>query len=133
MLNQSLGGDALGVGDVRLDRASLILSLHDREHRLTRTECAVLEVLMRHADQIVSIETIERAVWPRGAPASRSLVAVYICNLRKLLEGSPAVPRRLISVFGQGYMLLSIAASDSVANPPSRRRATRHVPDSGAA
>ncbi|MBB4893883.1 two-component system response regulator MprA [Streptomyces olivoverticillatus] len=70
----------------------------------TRTEFALLEVLMRHPGQALPREVIQERVWGADfGPESNSL-AVYVGYLRRKLEAGGA-PRLVHTVHGVGYLL----------------------------
>jgi DNA-binding response OmpR family regulator len=124
MMDQSMQNDVVTAGDVMLDHRSLTLTFEGRKHRLTPVEAALLDLLLRNHDQIVRREDIVRTVWEGRAQLSRSIVAVYIYSLRKMLEPTPTSPQRILSVSGQGYLLRSRTAGETL-EPPSRRRRLR--------
>ena len=73
--------------------------------RLTEKEKALFLLLLSRVGECVSREEIERALW--GGEAVGNAADVYVCHLRKKLEGI-AGPGVLLSVRGRGYMLKNI-------------------------
>ncbi len=71
---------------------------------LTRTEFRLLELLMQHAERVLSRETISNEVWEYDfGPVSNSL-DVYISYLRHKTELN-GKPRLIQTVRGVGYVL----------------------------
>jgi two-component system, OmpR family, KDP operon response regulator KdpE len=76
-----------------------------RELRLTPIEHRILEVLVRHAERIVTVAVLLKEVWGPERDDSRGL-RVYIGNLRKKLEAEPDKPRHILTEVGLGYRLV---------------------------
>jgi DNA-binding response OmpR family regulator len=72
--------------------------VRDRPVELTAREFALLDTLMRHADQILSREQLLSQVWGYSFDPTTNLVGVYINALRKKL-GADAIE----TVRGAGY------------------------------
>ncbi|MGK5546133.1 response regulator transcription factor [Streptomyces sp. URMC 127] len=79
------------------DRAGLPLEF-------TRTEFALLDVLMRHPGQVLPRELIQERVWGTDFGPDSNSLAVYIGYLRRKLEAGGA-PRLVHTVHGVGYRL----------------------------
>ncbi|ARZ69262.1 response regulator transcription factor [Streptomyces sp. HU2014] len=71
---------------------------------LTRTEFALLDVLMRHPGQVLPREVIQERVWGTDFGTDSNSLAVYIGYLRRKLEAGGA-PRLVHTVHGVGYRL----------------------------
>lgn len=72
---------------------------------LTGTEFSVLELLVRHAGQVISKDELtERALGRKLTPYDRS-IDVHVSNIRKKLSGAGASKDLIINVRGAGYML----------------------------
>jgi two-component system response regulator MprA len=99
------GGDrVLGYEDVSMDLRTRTVHRGDRAVDLTKTEYALLELLLRHPGRVLGRERILRDVWGYDfAPASNTL-DVYIMYLRRKLE-SRGEPRLVHTVRGMGYTL----------------------------
>ncbi|MFF7638263.1 response regulator transcription factor [Kitasatospora sp. NPDC008050] len=93
-----------GFEDLSVDPASRTGSRRGRPLSFSRTEFALLELLLRHPGQVLTRETIMDRVWGADfGPASNSL-AVYIGYLRRKLEAA-GEPRLVHTVHGVGYRL----------------------------
>ncbi len=76
------------------------LDLTDREFR-------ILELLIQHRGEVLSIETIFEAVWgDKFLYSSSNTVMVHIRNLRKKIEDNPERPTILLNVWGRGYQIV---------------------------
>jgi two-component system, OmpR family, response regulator MprA len=96
--------DVLGYADLTLDLATRTVTRDGTPISLTRIEFALLELLMRNAEQVLSYDLILDRVWGYGeAPASNAL-QVFVGFLRRKLEEDGR--RRLVhNVRGVGYVL----------------------------
>jgi two-component system response regulator MprA len=96
--------DLLGYADLTLDLTARTATRAGAPITLTKIEFALLELLMRNAEQVLSYEVILDRVWGYGeAPASNAL-QVFVGFLRRKLEGGGR--RRLVhNVRGVGYVL----------------------------
>ncbi|MEV6673046.1 response regulator transcription factor [Streptomyces sp. NPDC051162] len=70
----------------------------------TRTEFALLEVLMRHPGQVLPREVIQERVWGTDFGPDSNSLAVYVGYLRRKLEEGGA-GRLVHTVHGIGYRL----------------------------
>jgi two-component system, OmpR family, response regulator MprA len=96
--------DVLGYADLTLDLTTRTVTRDGRVIPLTRTEFALLELLLRNAGQVLSYEVILDEVWEPGeAPASNTL-QVFVGFLRRKLEDGGR-PRLVHNVRGVGYVL----------------------------
>lgn len=90
--------------DLTVDTAAHRVLRGDRVVELSRTEFALLEVLIRNADQALPRETLVDRVWGYDfGPASNS-VDVYVGYLRRKLEAE-GEQRLVHTVRGIGYRL----------------------------
>lgn len=81
--------------DVRLQGSPL---------KLTPTEYKILALLMRHAGQVVSRQTLTDAIWGYDG-YSPNLLEIHVGNLRRKIEENPRHPKRLITVRSFGYKI----------------------------
>jgi two-component system response regulator MprA len=90
--------------DIVLDPAAHTVHRGDRPIDLTRTEFALLELLLRNAGRPLPRETIMDRVWGwESEPTSNSL-EVFVGYLRRKTEAS-GEPRLIHTVRGVGYVL----------------------------
>src|SRR6266700_4307575 len=96
--------DLLGYADLTLDLSSHTATRAGALLGLTKIEFALLELLVRNAEQVLSYDVITDRVWGYGeAPASNAL-QVFVALLRRKLEAD-GLPRLVHNVRGVGYVL----------------------------
>jgi two-component system response regulator MprA len=94
----------LGYADLTLDLKTRSVTRDSRDIPLTKTEYDLLELLLRHAEQVLGYDLILDEVWEPGeAPASNTL-QVFVGFLRRKLEEG-GLPRLVHNVRGVGYVL----------------------------
>ncbi|MFE1953662.1 response regulator transcription factor [Streptomyces sp. NPDC059524] len=95
---------APGFADLVIDPATRSGRRGTRTIEFSRTEFALLELLLRHPGQVLPRETILERVWGQDfGPTSNSL-AVYVGYLRRKLEAG-GEPRLVHTAHGIGYRL----------------------------
>jgi len=94
----------LAVADLRLDPAGRRVWRGDQEVRLTAREFAVLEFLVRRADQVVTKREILGAVWDFAFEGDPNNVEVYVRRLRRKID-DPSGSSIIETVRGAGYRL----------------------------
>ena len=96
--------DVLGYADLTVDLTARTVMRAGAPLTLTKIEFALLELLLRNAEQVLSYDVILDRVWGYGeAPASNAL-QVFVGFLRRKLEENGR--RRLVhNVRGIGYVL----------------------------
>jgi DNA-binding response OmpR family regulator len=87
-------------GSVRLDLMTRRATVGERMVDLTTREFALLETLLRHADQVLSREQLLSHVWGYSFEPGSNVVNVYVNSLRKKL-GADVIE----TVRGAGYRL----------------------------
>jgi two-component system OmpR family response regulator/two-component system copper resistance phosphate regulon response regulator CusR len=93
-------------GDLKLDLTTRKLSVSEKEIMLTPTEFSVLELLIRHAGQVVPRKMICEHIWDSDWEGTTNVIEVHINRLRnKLKKGG--TESTLETVRGRGYVLLS--------------------------
>ncbi|NCT91424.1 response regulator transcription factor [Cellulomonas sp. APG4] len=91
-------------GALRIDLARGRVHREGVEVRLTPTEWAVLELLVRRRGHVVPTAEILRAVWGPAYGTESNYLRVYTAQLRRKLEADPARPRHLVTRPGRGYV-----------------------------
>ena len=94
-------------GDLLVDLERRRVFVADAEVRLTPTEFALLEVLVRNADRVVTDARLLKQVWGPEYGDEDHYLHVYVARLRKKIEQDPQNPRHLRTEPGVGYRLLS--------------------------
>ncbi|MEU1675023.1 response regulator transcription factor [Streptomyces sp. AA8] len=95
---------ALSFGDLTVDPATRTGDRGGVPLEFTRTEFALLDVLLRHPGQVLPREVIQERVWGTDFGPDSNSLAVYIGYLRRKLEAGGA-PRLVHTVHGIGYRL----------------------------
>ncbi|NUR24348.1 MAG: response regulator transcription factor [Catenulispora sp.] len=101
-------GPVLQVGLLRLDPSSLSVQFGDRPVRLPMRELRLLQLLMSHADKVVTREQIHDAVW--GGVQNSNTVTVHVQRLRQRLGDDQHDPKLILTIRGVGYRLVPPAA-----------------------
>jgi two-component system KDP operon response regulator KdpE len=101
----------LGDGDLVVDLGRREVRVANRVVTLTPTELRLLSCLVRHMGQVVSQERLVEVVWGAGQGGSADLVKQYVFHLRQKLETDPHQPRRILTRWGEGYLLQRIEAT----------------------
>ena len=70
---------------------------------LTKTEWAVLEVLVKNPGRVVSSTKLLQDVWGAAYTKETGYLRFYMAKLRKKLEPDPSRPRQLVTEAGTGY------------------------------
>jgi DNA-binding response OmpR family regulator len=94
----------LAAGDLSLDPASREVERAGVKIQLTAREFALLEYLMRRADEVVPKTEIIEHVWDEFYDGDPNIVEVYVGYLRRKID-APFGRRSLQTVRGAGYRL----------------------------
>jgi len=94
----------LTVGDLRLDLPRRRLQQGQIEIDLTPTEFSILELLMRHAGQVVTRKMLCEHLWDTDWEGTTNIIEVHINRIRKKLDNEGA-PSLIQTVRGRGYAL----------------------------
>lgn len=95
---------AMRFADLELDPGTREVSRGGRSISLTRTEFALLELLMAHPKQVLTRTRILEEVWGYDFPTSGNALEVYVGYLRRKTE-SGGESRLLHTVRGVGYVM----------------------------
>lgn len=88
---------------VVLDCSRHEVTINDQPVYLCPKEFEVLELLIRHAGQVLSRDAILARVWGSERVGEPDLVKQYVYRLRKKMESVPSSARYIHSVRGGGY------------------------------
>jgi two-component system response regulator MprA len=95
------GGESLHVADLVLDPATREVTRADADIELTKTEFALLELLMANAGIVLSRSQIYERVWDYDFGPSSNSLEVYVGYLRRKM----GEPRLIHTVRGVGYVI----------------------------
>jgi two-component system KDP operon response regulator KdpE len=94
-------------GHLVIDQARREVSLDGASLTLTRKEYAVLVMLLRHLDRVVSQHQLLREIWGASHVQDTHYLRVVVGRLRQKLGDDPAAPRWLKTEPGVGYRFLT--------------------------
>jgi two-component system OmpR family response regulator len=94
---------ALEAGELALDRGTRTATRGGRAIELTAREFEVLELLARHAGEVVTRRQLLEEIWHDGYDGSPNVVDVYVGYLRRKLDD----PSLIRTVRGVGFVLES--------------------------
>jgi len=94
----------LALADLSLDPQSQRVTRGGTVLDLTHKEFAILQILMRHAGEVVSRSRLAEQVWKDDLIAIDNLIDVHIGNLRRKVDAPPAAPL-IQTVRGRGFRL----------------------------
>ena len=86
-----------------VDLGAKTVTRDDLPVRLTPTEWALLEQLVRHSGRLVAARQLLHEIWGGGYDSETHYLRVYMSQLRRKLEADPARPRHLLTEPGLGY------------------------------
>lgn len=86
-----------------VDLAATRVTTARGETRLTPTEWHLLEILVRHPDQLCTQRQLLTQIWGPTYQTETNYLRVHMANLRRKLEPDPTRPRHLITEPGIGY------------------------------
>ncbi len=95
--------ESVTTDDFTVDLAARRVLRDGQPVRLTPTEWALLEVLIRHIGKLVPQRHLLVEVWGPAYEQETHYLRVYLAQLRRKLEPDPAHPRYLITEAGMGY------------------------------
>jgi two-component system response regulator RegX3 len=99
----SSSGEALEVGDVRLDPERHEVEVRGLPVRLPLKEFELLEILLANAGRVLPRETLIDRVWGADYVGDTKTLDVHIKRLRTKVEDDPSTPSRIVTIRGLGY------------------------------
>jgi two-component system, OmpR family, KDP operon response regulator KdpE len=95
--------DVVETAAFRVDLGAKRVERNGDDVRLTPTEWALLEALVRRPGRLVGQRQLLHEVWGPSYDKETHYLRVYMAQLRRKLEPDPARPRYLITEPGMGY------------------------------
>ena len=89
--------------DFTIDLANKQVTKAGKEIKLTPTEWAVVEILVRHQGKLVSQTQLLKEVWGPQYGEETNYLRVFIAQIRRKLEPQPSNPRYFLTEAGMGY------------------------------
>ena len=91
--------------DLTLDTVSHAVTAAGKPVALTRTEYAILKLLMQNPGRVYNAEEIYERVWNEPGFSVENTVMVHIRRIREKIEINPKNPKYLKVVWGLGYKM----------------------------
>jgi DNA-binding response OmpR family regulator len=101
---RSTQNELLRFASISLDTAARELRVGERRVELTAKEYELLELFMRHPNQVLTREVIYDRVWGYDFGGESNIIEVYVRYLRQKLEANGEA-RLIQTVRGAGYIL----------------------------
>jgi two-component system KDP operon response regulator KdpE len=98
------GAAVVETADFRVDLAAKrVTDATGEDVRLTPTEWAIVELLVRHPGRLVSQRQLLHEVWGPQYETETNYLRVYMAQIRRKLEPDPARPRHFLTEPRMGY------------------------------
>ncbi|MCX6107952.1 MAG: response regulator [Proteobacteria bacterium] len=97
----------VSAGDLQVDIASRKVTRAGQELKLTATEFALLTVLIRNIDKVMTHTQILKEIWGPNSSEHVQYIRVYVGHLRQKIEMDPSQPRHIVTEPGIGYRFQS--------------------------
>ncbi len=101
----SISDDVIKVGTLELNSKEKWTKVDGDFINLTSIEFQILELLIKNAGRVFSIDEIYERVWKEEAYNVNNTVSVHIRRIREKIEIEPNRPRYLKVVWGIGYKI----------------------------
>ncbi len=92
-------------GPIDLNLATRTVSTPKGQYHMTPKQAALLDLLMRQHNQVLSRQEIMDKVWETNYLEDTRTLDVHIRWLRERIEPEPSEPQYLVTVRGKGYRL----------------------------
>ncbi|WP_085315347.1 response regulator transcription factor [Derxia lacustris] len=101
------------LGGLSVDAVAREASADGRALELTPREFDLLLFFARHPGEVFSRNDLLDEVWGNRYDGYEHTVNTHINRLRSKIEPDPAMPRRILTVWGRGYKLAPAAGADA--------------------
>jgi DNA-binding response OmpR family regulator len=95
-------------GDLQIDYAQHLVTVHDKPVQLSRTEYKLLSVLAQNAGMVMTHELLLERVWGPEYNRDVDFIWVYISRLRRKIEADSRSPKYILTVPEVGYKLAKL-------------------------
>jgi two-component system KDP operon response regulator KdpE len=92
-------------GPLVIDLATRAVSVDGNRVALSPKEYRLLQVLARHAGNVVTHQQLLQEVWGSGHQADAHYLRIFVRKLRQKIEADPTRPKILRTELGVGYRL----------------------------
>lgn len=93
-------------GDIDIDFEKFQASKSGSPLDLTAKEFDMLRTMVRHRREVLTRDRILNEVWGAEVNVTHRTVDSHIVKLRQKLGDDPAVPKYIVSVYGEGYKFI---------------------------
>ncbi len=90
--------------NLKLDTVTCTVSRGDRQIRLSPTEYALLECLLRHPESVFSSKALLDRIWSSSSEVSPESIRTFVNRLRAKIDTEGEVPL-IQNIYGAGYKL----------------------------
>lgn len=97
--------EVIDLNGLTLEQAAKEVTVDGEVIKLTPIEYKIVELLMKNAGRVFSINDIYERVWNEPCYNAENTVAVHIRKIREKIEIDPKNPRYLKVVWGIGYKM----------------------------
>lgn len=106
-------GEVITAGAISIDTKTRTVSKNGEEVHFQPHEYLVLEYLMKHSNEVVSVETLLAKVWSTDSDVSMDAVYTCVKRIRKKIDSSRK-DSIIRTVHGIGYRLVPPAAEHAI-------------------
>jgi two-component system response regulator RegX3 len=99
----TVSGEAIEVGDVRLDPERHEVVIRGQLTSLPLKEFELLALLLDNAGRVLTRETLIDRVWGADYVGDTKTLDVHVKRLRAKVEDDPGHPSRIVTIRGLGY------------------------------
>jgi two-component system, OmpR family, KDP operon response regulator KdpE len=94
-------------GPLSIDLVGRIVSLNNKQIKLTRKEYRLLHILATHIGLVVTHDQLLKEIWTGNQRENIQYLRILVRKLRQKIETDPNQPRLLVTESGVGYRLLA--------------------------
>jgi|GEM_PF-9494 len=95
-------------GDLLIDYAQHLVTVHNKPVQLSRTEYKLLSVLAQNVGMVMTHELLLEKVWGPEYNRDVDFIWVYISRLRRKIEADSRSPKYILTVPDVGYKLVKL-------------------------
>ena len=92
-------------GGLRVDLTHRLVSVDEREIKLSRKEYDILRELVVHAGKVLTHRHLLKVAWGGENAVDVQYLRVYVRQIRQKIEAAPEQPKYLVTEPGVGYRL----------------------------
>ena len=93
------------VGELCVDYNKHRVFLAGKDTHLTPNEYKIVDLLGRHAGQVLTYKSMMKELWGPGVGGDNKLLRVHMANIRRKIEPNPVEPQYIFTEVGVGYRM----------------------------